>query len=299
METNKNSTENSTKKLTIIVASLLLLSLIGNGIFFSTHNGLKRERDATELKMDSLLSVKLLVDKELNQAKTEREAYKGRNSELDKTLADMDSKLNDSKMQVDKLVKDNASVNSLRKKLKESEKLREDCSKLVSDYIKDVERLEAQNNLLNKSVNLLSQELETLKGKLELAKNIKVYDMIVINYKVTKKSNKPTIRARKVNRVSATFNLAENSVAESGFKEIFMVVYDAKGGILGSQNKKFTNKSTKKEQVFSASKPLEYKNEEVKMTINFDTEQKLVKGTYKVEIYVDGASSGKKDFVLR
>ncbi|MBA3706918.1 MAG: hypothetical protein H0W84_13765 [Bacteroidetes bacterium] len=294
METNKNSN----KKLVIVIA-LFILSLLGNVLFFGKQSGIKSERDHAVLRMDSLLSVKLLVDKELDQAKTEMDSYKGKNSELDKTLVDMDSKLSASKIQVERLVKDNASVNTLRKKLKESQKLRDECQKVVNDYIKDNEKLQAQNNTLNQSMNKLSQEIADLKEKLELAKNLKAYDMAIINYKVSGKSSKPTIKAKKVNRISATFDLAENAVAEPGYKEIYMIVYDPKGGTVGPQNKKFTNKSSKREQIYSTSKPLEYKNEEVRITMNFDTEQKLNKGKYKIEIYVDGTYSGKKEFVLR
>jgi len=148
-------------------------------------------------------------------------------------------------------------------------------------------------------MNKLSQELADLKEKLELAKNLKAYDILIVNFKVSGKNIKPTLKAKRVNRISATFNLSENAVADPGYKEIYMVVYDTRGSVVGPQNKKFTNKSSKKEQIYSTSKPLEYKNEEVKITMNFDTEQKLVKGKYKIELYVDGAYSGKKEFVLR
>jgi hypothetical protein len=277
----------------------LILSLVGNGIFFGVQSGLKSDKNKAILKMDSLLSVKLLVDKELNQAKTEIESCKGISNELDKKILSMDSELSASKIQVEKLVKDNASVGSLRKKLKESQKLRDDCEKIVNDYIKDNERLEAQNKTLNKSVNTLSQQLEELNAKLALAKNPKAYDMVIVNYKVSKRSNKPTIRARKVNRIAATFDISANPVADSGPKEVFMVVYDSNNKVIGPQNNKFSNKSANKEQVYSTSKPLDYKNAEVSMTINFDTDIKLVKGKFKVEIYIDGILSGKKDFNLK
>lgn len=295
METIKNSN----MKLTIITISLFLLSFVGNVIFLSKHSGLKSEKDRAVLKMDSLLSVKLLVDKALDQAKNQIESYKGKNAELDKTITDMDLKLSASKTQVEKLVNDNASVNALRKKLKESQKLRDECEKVVNDYMKDNDKLQAQNNMLNQSMNKLSQELADLKEKFEFAKNLKAYDMVIINYKISRKSNKPTVKAKRVNRVSAIFYLAENHVAESGFKELYMVVYDTKGNVIGTQDKKFTNKFSNKEQIYSTSKPLEYKNEEVKINIDYDAEQKLFKGKYKVEIYVDGTYSGKKEFELR
>lgn len=295
METNKNSG----KRTTAIIISLFILSLLGNVMFFGKQSGLKSERNRAVLRMDSLLSVKLLVDKELDQAKTEIDSYKGKNSELDKTLVDMDSKLSASKTQVEKLVNDNASVNVLRKKLKESQKLRDECQKVVNDYIKDNEKLQAQNSMINQSNNKLSQELADLKEKLELAKNLKAYDMMIVNFRVSGKSSNPTVKARKVNRISATFDLAENPIADAGFKEVYMIVYNPKGEIVGPQNKKFTKKSDNQEKMYSTSKPLEYKNQEVKTTINFDTNEKLVKGKYKVEIYIDGAYSGKKEFVLR
>jgi vacuolar-type H+-ATPase subunit I/STV1 len=282
-----------------VAISLLLLSLAGNIIFFTKHFTLKNERNSALLKMDSLLSVKLLVDKELDLAKNEIETYKGSNAALDKTINELGSKLDESKSHVEKLLRENASVSALRNKLKESQKLRDECEKVVNDYIKDNEKLTAQNNSLNKSLNALSQQVEELKTKMDRAKGLKSYDIAVINYKVTKRSNKPTIRARKVNRISATFNIGENPIAEPGFKEVFMVVYDSKNVALGTQNNKFNNSTTGKEQTYSTSKPLDYKNEEIAMTINFDTELKLAKGKYRIEIYIDGSYSGKKEFSLK
>jgi hypothetical protein len=296
METKETK---SNKNLVIISGILLLLSVAGNIIFLGTQNTLRTERNDAVLRYDSILSVKLLAEKEIDQMKNTIADYKGKNSQLDSSLAIVETRLGESKVQIEKLTKDNAGAGALRKKVKELQKLREDCEKLVNEYIRENEKLETQNSALNKTVNTLSLEIDNLKGKLAQAKTLKICDVEIINYKVTKRSNKPTTRARKVNRIAATFDLIENPLADPGFREVFMIVYDSKNSVVGPLNNTFINKTTNKEQFYSTSKPLDYKNEALKMTINFDTEHKLSKGKYRLELFVDGILAGKKEFILK
>lgn len=283
----------------IIAIAILLLSIIGNGIFFSKNNGLKKEKNKALLSKDSLFSVKLLVDKELDKATANLKECEGRNAQLDASLSDLNIQIKEKTIQVEKLLKDNANLNALRTKLKEAQKLREDCEKLAADYAKEIAKLKDDNNTLRQSVNKLSQENEDIKKKLELAKQLKAYDVAIINFKVTKSKQKQTIKAKRTNRISTSFSLAENKVADAGSKKIYIVIYDTKKNIISSNNEKFTNYANGSEMKYSTLKAVDYKNDEQKLTINFDTDNKLVKGKYKVEIYVDGILGGKKEFELK
>lgn len=286
-------------KLALVSTSLLTLSLIGNGVLLSQHKNLQKERDKSFLELDSLLSAKLSIDKDLDQSKAEIFSYKKKNVELQNTMVAKDLVLNSYKSHLQEMQDDNATVKSLRKKLNEYEKLRDECEKLVNEYIKENERLSTQNNILNQSVNKLSQQLEEIKVTVAFAKNLKVSDISVLNYKVSTKRNTLTSRAKRVNRVSASFVIDENPFCIPGTKEIYMVVYDSKGNVLSSQDKKFIKKSSSKEQIYSTSKSVDYKNEALSTRIDFLTEQKLLRGKYHIELYIDGNYSGKKEFILK
>ncbi len=294
------TTDNKKKRILLAILLLLLLgSFIGNIVLFSKRGGLISERDKAALNSESMLSLKLQVEKQLNEAQGSLNKFKTDNELLNSVIAKLNTEIAEKRTVLEKITKDNNNVGALRKQLKDAKKLRDDCEKEVNDYIKENNKLEASNNTLRQSVNKLSQDNEDLKKKLEWAKNLKAYDVGVMNFKVTKSKQRPTIRARKVDRISVSFTLAENLVAEAGSKNIYLVIYDPKKNILAKTSDKFTNTKTNSEQVYSVSKSIDFKNEDQKATINYDTDDKLVKGKYRVEIYADGSLSGKKEFELR
>jgi len=216
-----------------------------------------------------------------------------------KTIIALNKKVNEEGITVERAMQDNGKIDAAKKKLKESKNVKADCEKMITEYIKENDKLQTENNSLRRSTNNLSQEIENLKKKLEVAKILKIYDIEIIGYKVAKKDSKPSDKAKEINRISSIFEIAENFLAEPGSKEIYIVIYDTKGLVLGTQTNKFANKSNQKAQVYSALKSVEYENLKTKVNIDFDCKQKLVKGKYKVDIYIDGTYSEKKEFVLK
>lgn len=286
-------------KYLLILLLLLLGSGIGNVFFMLNRHSLNAERDKALLHADSSLSVKLQVEKHLNEAQVALNNCKTNNDELNETISKLSNEITEKRTVIEKITKDNGSVAALRKQLKDAKKLREDCEKQVNSILKEKGDLENKIAALNKTLADLKKDNEDLKKKLEWAKDLKAYEVGVMNYKVTKSKQKPTIRAKKVNRVSVSFMLAENMIAEAGNKNLYLVIYDPKKSILAKSSEKFTNTKTNAEQVYSVMKTIDFKNEEQKITINYDTDDKLTKGKYKLEIYADGSLSGKKEFELR
>lgn len=287
------------KYLLLLLLLLLLGSGVGNIFFILNRNSLHTERNKAMLHSDSLLSEKLLVEKYLNEAKGALIDCKTNIDDLNANISKLSNEIIEKRTVIEKITKDNNSVTSLRKQIKEAKRLREECEKQVNDFLKEQGSLESKIAALNKTLAGIKKDNEDLKKKLELAKDLKAYEVTVINYKITKNKQRPTIRARKANRISTSFILAENLVAEAGSKNIYLVVYDPKKKILAKTDEKFINAKTKSEQTYSCLKTIDFKNEEQNIAINYDTENKLIKGTYKIEIYTDGGLIGKKEFELR
>lgn len=298
-DSNKGKISPQLKYLLLLLLLLLLGSGIGNILFMLNRNILHTERDKALLHSDSLLSEKLLIEKYLNEAKRALNDCKTDIDDLNANISKLNNDITEKQTVIEKITKDNNSVTSLRKQIKEAKRLREECEKHVNDMLKEQGNLEGKIAALNKTIAGIKKDNEDLKKKLELAKDLKAYEVTVINYKITKNKQRPTIRARKANRISTSFILAENVVAEAGSKNIYLVVYDPKKKILAKTDEKFINAKTNSEQTYSCLKTIDFKNEEQKIVINYDTENKLIKGTYKIEIYTDAGLIGKKEFELR
>lgn len=291
--------DSKNNRLFAIAAIVLLVSLVGNGVFMNNRSAVIKEKDKAVLKMDSLLSATLLIEKELDGTRARLAASDGKNAELSKSITELNNKLSDNRRQIEQLLKENSGVNSLRKKLKEAQRNSAYSEKLVNDYLREKDVMEAEINTLKQSNARLGLENVELKKKLELAKGLAAFDMVVSGQRVSGRSSKPTLIAKKTNRISASFSLAENPLSDPGLKNVYLVVYDPSGNIIQVQPEKFTNRTNQNETGYSALKPVDYKNSEIRLNVAVDVKQKLVKGRYRAEVYTDGMLSGKKEFILK
>lgn len=281
------------------LAIMLLISLIGNGIFISKNHGLEADRNKAVLAADSTLAVKMLLDKECDDTKAKLAQIQGKNAELDRSIQSLNNNLDAMKLQSEKLLKENASVNSLRKQLSEAKNLRKSCEEQVNSLLNENSSLDATIKELNSSNVFLQNQLNELSSKLEKARELKAFNFSTAAYKLKKSRTVPTVKARKTNRIAITFELIDNPVAEHGTKTAYVVITDPKGESVIMQAGKFFNKKSGKEVFYSSKKEFDFNNSEQRLTLNFDYDNKLKNGKYKAEVYIDGSYSGRTDFILK
>jgi hypothetical protein len=297
---NQYEKTNERKKIiSFLLLPLLLGSLFCNVLFFNDRHKLVVQQERALLVADSSISVKLLVEKQLNEVQETLNSSQLKNDALYTTVSKLNTELAERKKMIEKIKNDNITVTPLKKQLKDFKNRVDDYEKQTNAVLKERDDLEIRITELNKTLIDIRRENEELKRKLDVAKNLKGYEISVMNYKVNNTKKRPTIKAKKVNRISVSFTLPENIVAELGNKNLYLVIYDPNRKVLTTKQEKFINKKTNSEQVYSSLKIIDYKNEEQKIIMDYDTETKLTKGKYKVELYADGNLSGKKEFDLR
>lgn len=287
------------KNLSVAGMVLLLASLITNGVFVSKNYSLETERNNAILVLDSTQAVKQLLTKEYDDVKNTLGKVLGKNAELDQAVLALNSELDQQKDKVNRLTKENASVVSLRKQLAEAKKLRKDCETEVNRLLHDSEKSSNKMNELMALNTSLQTQLGKMSLMLEAAKDLKVYNLDVRKYKVKKNKAVPTSKARRTERITVSFDIIENQVADAGQKKMYAVITDPKGETLLMENKTFFNKKAGKETTYSAMKEVEYSKSEQRVTISFDYDNKLKGGKYKVELFADGAYAGKGEFMLK
>lgn len=265
----------------------------------SRHSMLESDRNRAVLHADSMLAVKLLVDKECDDTKAILAQMKGKNGELDNTIRALSSMLDELKLQNEKLVKENAGVHALRKQLAEMKKMRNKCDEQLAGAMNENTSLEAKYKEVSKTYAELNDQLALLNAKLEKAQELKAYNFAVVNYKLKRSRSVPTHKAKRADRISVTFDIIDNSLAHSGSKKAYLVITDPSGSTLLMRNDKFMNRREGKEVAYSAVKEFDYNNSEQRVTINFDYDNKLKSGKYKAELFIDGSYSGKTEFVLK
>ena len=149
-------------------------------------------------------------------------------------------------------------------------------------------RLESQNLLLSEE----KEELITIKNEAKslIAGGIKV---VPLNQR-----NREQEKARSTEKIRTDFVLRKNVVADPGTRTIFLRLIRSDGVVLGSKNTSTFTFQTE-ELPYSASRDVIYEKNDLPVSIFWDNNGDLAKGTYICEIYTEGNLIGKSDFTLK
>lgn len=106
-------------------------------------------------------------------------------------------------------------------------------------------------------------------------------------------------RAGRVDVISSSFTIGENTIAKKGDKTVYMQVIDANGKVIYSKPSNIINVAGS-EIIYTDSRDINYQGLQIDMTIVHNLQGGEVdKGNYTVKIFADGALIGKDSFTLK
>jgi len=181
--------------------------------------------------------------------------------------------------------------------------------KVLTYYIAQVDSLNAINTQLTKTnievtqkyqkasqeVEQLSQEKEQLTEQVVRAAQL---DARNISVEQQTEGGKKTTNINKTALLKFSFNISKNITAKVGEKTIYIRIEAPDRDIL---YKKLTDtfRFENKDIVYSARKNFEYTGEETAQSIYWVVEETLWKGSYRIDIFIDGHLVGSKGFELK
>lgn len=290
MENNKKS-----QVAVATIAILFLLASIGDVALFRKNGMLSQERNQAVLHSDSLLSIKLNADKQIDALTEDNVKCNSKTNELDSIVIGLKKELDIKKTELTRIQNSDGNSGKLKKQLKDAQKKNAECNTQVNELLKEVANLEKKIAELNDAIGSLKVTNYELATKFEKASSLKAYDILITNYK----NARVTQKAKRTNRINVNFTIPENDLIEAGSKEVNLLIYSPKGQVISAKGYKFQNKTLQKEQVYSENKSINYNNKDTKGTLDVECNCKLEKGSYKVEIYIEGKLAGKKEFALK
>ncbi len=209
------------------------------------------------------------------------------------------------KSRIVQLLSINASNTQLIKRYKgEITTMRE----IMKSYIVQIDSLNTRNKALSaenteihqqisevKSKNTeLSKVKEELSTKVEIASVIQAKDIVAVSLN---KKRKETTRINLLDKLRICFTLRENPLAKAGTKEVFMrVIRPDSLVITSSPDNLFTYQKNK--LIYSASRSVDYINQDVEMCIFLDNTGDFIIGNYSVELYLEDNIIGRTNFML-
>ncbi|MBT8195571.1 MAG: hypothetical protein KJO64_04045 [Bacteroidia bacterium] len=286
----------------IIWILLLALSLIGTFLLWKDNKG---NVEYYETKMDSLVTARVEIEKELGETYAELNKYKGINSELDSLLVDANAAVDAQQQRIAALIRKERNSNGLNSKLKAEIA---ELKKLRNEYLERVDQLLVANETLKKENVKLSANVESLTKNLEStvsrASQLRAEYIKVSSYK--RRSNGKyveTALSRKTDKLEICFSVLENEITPAGPKNVYLRVIEPGGKTLGARSagsSSFTPIGSSEEILFTNSTILDYQNTMEDICMVWEDEgSTFIAGTYVTEIYIDGNFGGSGKVVLR
>ena len=100
-----------------------------------------------------------------------------------------------------------------------------------------------------------------------------------------------------IDKLRVCFTLRENPIAKAGEKEVYMRVLRPDSLLITtSQDNLFDFKNNK--LIYSASRAVDYINQDVDVCIYFDKTADFIIGTYSVELYLENNLIGRTNFLI-
>jgi hypothetical protein len=179
---------------------------------------------------------------------------------------------------------------------------------IMKGYIVQIDSLNTLNQqLVAENIGIKQQisevqttNVELTKAKEELTSKVVVASVIQakdINAVTLNQKRKETTRINNIDKLRICFTLRENPIATAGEKEVFMRVIRPDSLVITTSPDNLFDYNGNK-LVYSASRLVDYMNQDIEMCIFLDNTGDFIIGTYSVELYLENNIIGRTTFAL-
>ena len=140
----------------------------------------------------------------------------------------------------------------------------------------------------------LTKAKEELTSKVTVAAVIQAKDITAVTLN---KKRKETTRIANIDKLRICFTLRENPIAAPGEKEVFMRVIRPDSLVITTSPDNLFDFNGNK-LVYSASRLVDYMNQDIEMCIFLDNTGDFIVGTYSAELYLENNIIGRTTFAL-
>lgn len=146
---------------------------------------------------------------------------------------------------------------------------------------------------VEQTARTLAEEKQVLTEKVTLASQLEATNISVMS--LTERG-KQTNRINKIMMIKVSLTLVKNITATVGDKILYLRITAPDGSVMGAPENTFWFEDRNIQ--YSGKKNFEYSGEECHEVIYWTVEQSLIKGTYRVDLFVDSHLIGSKEFTL-
>ncbi|MDZ4669028.1 MAG: hypothetical protein SGJ00_14265 [bacterium] len=293
---------NSNRNTSTLLLLLLITSLGANFYQWRNHSTTVIQHGS---EVDSLMTARIEVERELTSVGMELEKYRGIAGNLDTLLNDANDKISMQEAKIRKLMVGETNMNKLNAKLKselaELRNLRDDYLEKIDVLMAENKKLKADNSNLNNQVTNLNDQKNLLEGKVATASQLKV-EYVKINSFKKRNGGKfvESVLAKRTNKIESCFTLMDNKVAGAGDKMIYLVITAPNGKVLmGFTKAQFTDADGKMVDA-TASQKVTYTGDKQDMCLAFENDERILEaGTYSINVYAENVLVHSSNYMLK
>lgn len=300
MENQENQKKKSNKGLVIVLLLLLLLSVAGNVYQYFNTREIIIEKTQALTQIDTITARKTELEKEVGQISDELNQFRGRSAELDSLLADANRKIEDQRRQIAGLIDTRQDYQILQARYDDLRKLKDEYLKQIDKLLAENKELRYQNTELSVRVDKLNEKNEELVSKVDIASALKVQNIRLTPYKIKGNGKQvPVEKASKADRINVKFTILPNKLSATGDKVAYLRIVNPQGYVVADLNQTTRTFTTRegKEMPYSRLLKFTYSGASSVEDVNWDQEV-FTKGNYRFEIYIDGDFAGSDEVVL-
>jgi myosin heavy subunit len=251
---------------------------------------LRKNFDEALARVDSLNAANDNLNKELTT----------KNEEINKAKEEIRGILNSKKITASELSKARTLIDSLNEKIASMEQemntLRQDNETLRQEK----EVLTQQNTKLNEDLTVANDLNTQLTAKVDVGSTLNASNFRITPLKVKNDKVKETYKAKRVDKMVLSFDVS-NRIAETGTKDVYVIVTAPDGQMISSDNLGSGSFTTREgDKMFTTKVAVDVetaKTKQVEFALKQDS--KFVPGTYRFQIYQNGFLIGEGKYRSR
>ncbi len=304
--------------LGIFIILILLLLGLNAWLFYNAYQN-KKEKRATELRIEEVDSLNTQLQTQYADLMEELEAQRGESAQKDSLITALQSELTDQKAEIEELLKSKNYISSQNKKsdqmlneakariaLLENERdiyiaKLDSVSTAYNSLVENYEQLEIQYSGEVKQVESLAREKDSVVG---IGSTILANNITVTGVRSKGKGKEVDDQnAKKTERLKICFDLLKNKLSAGKQQTIYVKVIDPNGitlfdSVTGSGQ--FDNKENSEDSRYTIAVTMDYTGEELQSyCVYWSQSSEFIPGEYQVSLYHNGYSVGSTAFTLK
>lgn len=295
---------------------ILIIALVGTWVFIIYDKIQdKRKESALHTQITASDSLRSAIQAQYDEAAKELDAVLGENTQLQGMVATQRQEIEALKNRIqDELQRKDGDLNKAKSLIQQ-------LKTKVSGLLSEIDALKQQNQALTVSNQVLQSRNDTLAQQknavidtlsttrrekeqiVEEASTLHISKFSVQPISLDRKGNESeTTKAKRASYLKINFIIDENRIAQSGKKNLYIIVTDPEGNVISTPEMGSGSFSTKKqgERVFTKMLSVNYTTGE-NLPVSFSLMQQtpFKVGTYKVEVFHNGYAVGNGNVTLK